>query len=128
MPVVSPIQTSAEKLSQIFEAAELISALQVIALNSSSQARLGDPTGTFEDAKAVGIALSAGNIGAEIEVQTFGVLNDPFFNFPVNAPLFLSSGGAVTDVAPVSGFGVQIGHSLGLGSIFINVGEPIQLI
>lgn len=127
MPTVIGRPDSAEKLAAFFIAGEIISALKVVRLNTTSDAFVADPTGTFEEAKAIGIARSAGGIGATIDVQTFGILEDASFTFSANTPLFLSATGSITDVAPVSGYNVQIGHGLGAGSIFIALREPILL-
>jgi len=127
MPTVLGVPDSAKKLGDTYTAGEVISALQVMRLNNSSDAFIADPTLAYTDAKVVGISLSAAVIGLDVDIQNFGILKDPFFNFPTNNPLFLSATGTITDTAPVTGYNVQIGHSLGVGSIFINVQEPILL-
>lgn len=127
MPVVIGRPDSAEKLAANFIAGEAISALKIVRLNNASTAFIADPTTTFEEAKVIGIARGSAILGGLIDVQTFGILEDAFFTFPANTPLFMDATGSITDTAPVSGYSVQIGHGLGAGSIFINVDEPISL-
>lgn len=127
MPIVNPVKETAVKLVDTYIAGETISALQLIRLDGSQQARVAEPNTTFEEAKVIGMAIGTATAGNEVQVLTFGILDDPFFNFPVNEPLFLATGGSVTDAEPIVGYNVTAGTSLGTGSIFINVREPIQL-
>jgi hypothetical protein len=127
VPNVLGVPDSAKKLGDTYVAGEPISALQVVRLDTSSEAYVGDPITSFESASSVGIALNGGGIGTNIDVQNFGILEDAFFTFPTNTPLFLSPTGTITDVAPVAGYNVQVGQSLGTGSIFINIREPISI-
>ena len=118
---------SAMKLQDTYVAAENISALRAVRLINANECELGDPDTIYEDAKVVGISLTAATTGNNVEVLTFGILEDPFFTFPLNEPIFLAPNGVVTDVPPTTGFSTQIGHSLGTGQIFINIREPLEL-
>lgn len=118
--------SEAEKLVIEKVAGENISALQVLRLNDSNTVFRANDTSTFENSQAVGIALNSGNIGDNIRVQIFGVLNDPFFNYSVNAPLFLSGNGAISTSSSTN-FVTNIGKGLGIGSIFIDVQQTIVI-
>lgn len=117
---------SAMQLEDTYTAAETISALHVVRLIDESTCELADPV-SYEDAKAVGVALNAVTTGNQVRVLTFGILKDPFFNFPLNEPIFLKANGVISNIEETVGFSTQIGHSLGNGAIFINIREPIEL-
>lgn len=110
----------------IFEAGEVISALQLVRASDLDTVLIGEPN-TYTNSKCLGVALSTVAIGEVLNVQEFGKLEDAFFNFPLNEPLFLGANGLITDVAPVAGFSINIGHGLGAGAIFIDIREQIEL-
>jgi len=132
VPFIPGPQESVEKLALTRTSDQAISALKVVRLTSSTNVDIADSTLTFADAIVAGIALdTAPAAGVEIQVQTYGVLEDAFFTFPLNDLLFLSSNGTITNTAPSLGGGdthrVAIGKSLGVGAIFIDIEEPIIL-
>jgi len=105
---------------------ETISALKLITAQDNTNVLLSD-NDLYVNAKVLGISLTAGNIGDEIDVLLFGKHEDAAFNFTLNEPLFLSANGVITETPPSTNFSTTIGHSLGAGAIFINIKEPIQL-
>ncbi len=118
---------SAAKLIDEYIAAETISALQAVKLVDENSCELADSELTFDEGKVVGLALNAGTVGTTIRVQTFGIVEDASFTFPLNEPLFLKTNGTISNIPNTSGFNVQIGHSLGNGAIFVQIREPIEL-
>jgi len=126
MPIALPSRQTASKLSTTLVAGETVSALKVVRIGTNSEAFLSEPD-VYENAQSVGVSLNTATAGNDVEVLSFGILEDPFFNFPVNDVLFLASGGAITNTAPTSGIRTIIGKSLGVGSIFISVQEPVIL-
>ena len=123
----STTAVSSEKLITSFEAGETISALKLIYIASSAQAFVADNSLTFSEAQVIGVALNAAAIGAQVQVQLFGLLQDGAFAFSANELLFLGSLGTITATAPSSGFVTRIGYGLGSGSIFLNIEKPIVL-
>lgn len=118
---------SASKLEDDYIATEVISALRAVTLVDEDSCKLGQSQTNFMDAKVVGIALNSAAIGVSVRVLAFGILEDPFFTFPLNEPIFLKSNGDLSNIEETTGYSVQVGHSLGVGSIFINIREPIEL-
>ncbi len=106
-------------------ASETISALKMVTATDLNTVELSDPS-TFDGSKTMGISITAGNVGEKIKVVTFGEVKDGTFSFALNAPLYLGSGGVITDTPPTSDFSVMIGHALGSGAIFIDIQEPIE--
>jgi hypothetical protein len=108
-------------------AGEIISALRAVRLTTNGEYVYADRTGTYEEATAIGVSLNSGGVGIIIRAQLAGVLEDPFFTFPLDALLFLDDDGIITDAVPVVGHRVLIGKSLGSGKIYVDFKEPIIL-
>lgn len=129
MAVALQVQRSEESGKVVLKsiADEVISALKLVYLSDSSKhIRLADPT-DYAKSQVIGITLQAGTLGNEIKVLTFGILEDSFFNFPLNIPLYLGMSGTITSDVPTSGMSVRIGHSLGSGAIYLQVQRPTIL-
>lgn len=120
----SNVVESAVKLKATYVASETISALRCINLISEIECKNGSDV-SYEDARITGISLTSGNTGQSVDVQTFGILEDAFFTFPIYAPLFCGANGEITSNS-TGNFLTQIGHSLGVGAIFINIRETIE--
>ena len=131
MPILDKATTdSAEKLTKSFVAGEAITKLNVVRLGASQEAFKGTKDDTYVKAKVVGVALADAAIGESVEVQLFGVLEDPSFSISVNEPVFLGNAGAITGTATstIGEFQTIIAQSLGIGAIFINIEEPLELL
>lgn len=107
---------------------ETITQFSIVRLVSSTQTSLASIE-TYVRAKAVGIALQSGIIGDQIRILTFGILEDPSFNFTLNEPIFLDTNGVISQIPPIATtlFELNIGQSLGVGAIEIKVGEPKEI-
>ncbi len=101
-----------------------ISALRICKATSANTISYASNLETVFDAQSLCVSIQAGSALQEIDVVLFGQINDGFFNFPLNAPLFLGDEGQITATPPSSGHLVNIGHSLGLGAIMINFKPP----
>jgi len=104
----------------------VLSATNVVRATSPTNVTLASPD-TIVNATVLGLATSATAIGGTTPVVTYGEFEDGSFNFPLNAPLFLSPTGMVTDIPPTTGVLTQLGYSLGTGKIFLNIQDPICL-
>ncbi len=117
----------AKRLSITKKATHNISALKVLKFDSSDYVSYATSNTTFEDATAIGISLTAATTGNDVEILLFGVLEDPFFSFPVNAGVYLTTSGGLSDTPPVSGYLSKVGNSLGTGAIFFKSERAISL-
>jgi hypothetical protein len=117
---------SAQRLETTYVAGVAVGALKFVRVNASQELILGG-NDTYNNSKVIGITLEAGGIGDEVTILLFGKLDDVSFTFPVNDSLFLSASGAITNVPPTSGTSTLVGHSLGVGSIFVKIERPITL-
>lgn len=79
------------------------------------------------DHRPIGVSLSAGNIGENITVITFGEIDDPSFLFASNETLFLNGIGTISSSPPSAGNLIEIGYGLGSGRIFLNIKQQIVL-
>lgn len=126
MPSVLPKAQAVPSIKDFKESSEAISGLKCVYLDSETTCAIADDVSGKEE--VFGIAIdTAVSAGIDIEIINYGQLDDPFFNFPVNNKLYLGSGGSITDTVPSGIFRTVIGKSLGIGSIFVNIEEPIQL-
>jgi len=122
----TPVIDAAKRLEDSRVCSEDISALKLVIAISDTNIILANKT-DYINSKVLGISLQAGVTGSTIDVLLFGKIEDPFFSFPLNEPLFLDLNGTITNVPPTIDFSVNIGHSLGVGAIFIDIKEQIQL-
>lgn len=111
-------------VSKTYTASEAISALKMVASSGLNTIGVADKDSLPE---TLGMAVTAGGIGSDIEVVTFGQVDDASFTFGVNACLFLDSTGSITATAPTTGNNVPIGKSLANGSIFIDIDNITKL-
>lgn len=102
-----------------------ISALRICKATSATTIQYASNLETILDAQSLCLSLQAGSPMAEIDVALFGQVNDGFFNFPLNAPLYLGDEGQIVATPPVTGHLVNIGHSLGLGAILLSFKAPL---
>jgi len=109
---------------------EAISALRLFYIGADGKAYLANASTTYENSQCVGMAKNAATTGQVIKGLLFGKIADPFFNFPLNEDLFLSTSGGLTDQDP-QGLGLlfqkKVGVSLGAGAIFLNINSTIIL-
>lgn len=118
--------TDAEKIVMKRDLSANTSALKLVCIDASNQFVVGDPS-NYQLSQVVGVTLQAGLAGSLVSAHLFGKLDDPFFTFPLHDSLYLGSNGVVTNIVPIVGHDVLVGHSLGNGSIFINIQEPLIL-
>jgi len=131
LTVIQP-PPSVEAAKLVFEsiANEDIAAFDMVRLVSDTNVGLTSDD-TYANSKAIGIALEAKLTGETIRILTFGIVPlNPSFLFTINEPLFLSTSGAITNTPTVivGEFVTQIGQGLGVGSIFINIEEPEEIL
>jgi hypothetical protein len=81
----------------------------------------------FESASVIGITRTGAANGNKIKYQIIGKFEDSSLVFTLGAPIYLGVNGNLTNIAPTIGFRVQIGTMGQLGSMNINIQEPIIL-
>lgn len=128
--VTVTVTGGAERLSKTFTAGEGITQNNFIRLSSASEVFKATNNSTYEEAQVVGIALSDAAVTEQVEVLLFGILEDPSFNFSINNPFFLGVNGAAIQNPPTATgeFVVEIGQSLGVGAIFLDISRPQEIV
>lgn len=104
-----------------------VSALRLVRVNALGEIEVCTPSASYEEARVHGLSLSAGTNPTSIDVLLFGPVSDASFSFTAGVPLFLSTTGTVTDTAPVVGFSVKVGYSLGGNRVQIDPLFPVKL-
>jgi hypothetical protein len=107
-------------------AGDTISPFKCVYLDTNSSCKLSDNS-TEALGTVIGITSQSGNIGDEISIVTEGIINDPFFNFNLNEPIFLGSNGSIINYQPTSGVLTQVGYGLGIGSIRVKI-ETLKIL
>jgi len=113
--------------TEIRNAFETLSALKCVYSVDANNAALGDDNTSLLKASVFGITITAANINESTQILTYGVLRDSSFTWTSGTQIYLGASGAMTDIAPSSGFRTLVATSQGVGQIFINIQEPIVL-
>ena len=115
-----------DPLCRNYTAAETISAVKAVYVSGSEEVSRADK-GTKPEATVIGISKHAANATEDIEVVTYGELQDSSFTYTAGESIYLDSSGNLTTTAPTVGFLTKIGTALGNNKIFIDIQEPIEL-
>lgn len=106
-----------------YPAGETISAAK--AVYEDSGIFLGDPN-VFTGSNIIGMSVTSGLIGSQIRVIESGNFFDSSFSFIVGEPVFLGTGGLITQVEPVTTFRVVLGFAVAENGFRISIQEPIE--
>jgi len=80
-----------------------------------------DNTNELHEKQVLGLSLNSGNNDDIINIIIIGLVVNQYWNWIIDAPLFLSSNGDLTSVKPVTGFVLQIGHAISATEVWINI-------
>lgn len=108
-------------------AGETISALRILSNNDFGKAVYTDPTDPDSIRKIIGMSVSAGAIDSQIKMLSYGKHIDGGLSLDINLPLFLGTNGTITQVAPVAGSSVVLGHAQSTNTLFLDIKRPIIL-
>lgn len=118
--------TPFETTESLYTANETISALKAVYADTATTLRNADKA-VYETSKVLGIAKNGASSGGSVGVVTYGPLSDASFVWAFGTAIYLNTSGGLTSTPPSSGHLVFVGHSMGIGKIFIRVNEPIIL-
>lgn len=108
-------------------AGAILSAQRVVFIDTNGKAYYADKDTLSHVNKVLGLTLSAAISDALVNIQTFGVLQDPSFSFDMTKPIYLGNNGNLSQVYPTSGFVLQIGYPVAVNAIMIELQMPIIL-
>lgn len=116
---------SSEQVAYV--AAETLSGHVAVILNDDGEIEKGDNTNSDHIGRVIGVTTQAITIGATGYVQTYGPLTEPSWTWTMGLPVFLSTAGGLTQTPPATGFFLKIGIPEDTTTLFVRIGEPIQL-
>lgn len=109
-------------------AGQTISALKIVYTDpATSKILYADKDTPITVNSLFGVTTQSGILNDEINVVTFGVIEDSSWawNMAGNINLFLGSNGSIVQGAPVGNIVVKIGYAISAISIMVRVGEPV---
>lgn len=107
-------------------AAANVSGGKALTLNAAGECLHADGADMTMANRVAGIALNGGLPGDLITiVVTGGEIDEPTWNWIEGNPIFLGPDGALTQVAPSTGFVLVIGVAVGPTRILVKIQQPI---
>jgi hypothetical protein len=73
----------------------------------------------------LGLTLNAAAENDPIDVKTYGEVTHAGWSWTPNESIFLGANGALTQVAPATGFSLVVGFALSATTMLINIEPPI---
>lgn len=108
-------------------AGEDIGIYKMVAI-SSGVAVLADHTNSAHSRSTLGINDTFTTIGNQTSVIVIGEIVNVGWSFTVDAPVYLSTTGDLTQVVPITGFLLKIGIALASDKVLIDIQMPIHII
>ena len=106
-------------------AAVAIGGNRVVVLNASEQAIYAESSNTAHADKILGVSTGAADLGASVQVQTYGEMVESSFAFTPELAVYASTNGQMTQTPPTAGFKRGIGFALAATKLFIDLREPV---
>jgi len=113
-----------------YTAGDNLSGHRIVMLDSTGVLVYADNTVAASSLRVLGMTIGSSTLGTLVNVQKFGELVDPSWNWSVNLPIYLGLNGLLTQVPPSNPakFSLIVGFAISATSIFINTQPPIGLI
>lgn len=107
-------------------AAVNVSGGKAVTLNAAGQCLHADGAKASMANSVVGISLNGGAPGTDITIITNGgEIEETVWNWQANKPVFLGTDGALTQVAPTSGYLLVVGVAVGPTRMLVKIQQPI---
>lgn len=120
-------QWRVESKSSLYVADEVISALHVVRLTPTGTIRIARLS-EDESRAPLGVTTQAGTAGAELAVETLGVVEDSSWNWQVGRGVWLGPEGAVIQqILPELQYLVPVGRAVSPIAIYVRMGTPVRL-
>ncbi len=119
----SNIQVSGQTTTKL--AATAVGGGRVLRYTSSTQVGYADSTVLADKDFIAGISLGAAILGDSVVVQISGEITDGSWTWTPNSPIYLGTGGLITQTIPTTGFLLQLGIALSATIISVKIGIPV---
>jgi len=108
-----------------YTAGENLGGHKLVILNSMEKALYASGNNISHVNKIIGVTTGAAAVNTQAEIQTYGQLYEPSWNWDVSKPLFAGINGVLTQSLPASGFIQQVATVISPVKIFINIQPAI---
>ena len=113
-------------LAPTYTAASVIGGHRVVRLLPDGSVDLASCADPDCLGSVIGITTQAADVGAQVAVAVGGEVDEPSWSWQPG-PIYLGEEGALTQVAPASGFVVRVALALGASRILVAIDDPYQL-
>ncbi len=110
-----------------FLAAENVSALRIVVLNSNNTVSYASASNVNHSNRVKGLTVAAALAGQSVEVIEEGPYTDSSWDWGSNQAIFLSENGIMSVLPPTSGFYMQVAQSETPDTLYINIQRPILI-
>lgn len=108
-----------------YTAGENLGGHKLVVIDNSEKAYYADTMNTSHLNKVVGITINAAMRNTAADIQTYGILSEPSWNWDILKPVFAGFNGTLTQLVPSVGFIQQVATVISPTKIFINIRAPI---
>lgn len=110
-----------------YAAGTTLSGHKAVTVNSAGQAVYVDSDTPADAGKVLGITMNAALIGASVNVQATGEVDEASWNWTPGLPVFVGPAGALTQTPPVNGFIQAVGMAVSPTKLAVGIRPAITL-
>lgn len=108
-------------------AGETLGGNRVVMVDTDGKVYYADRSIVSHANKVLGLTQGAASVSTAVNVQTYGVMTEPSWNWDMTKPVFLSTTGLLTQTAPAAGFILMLGFPISTTSMLIDIDKPIVI-
>lgn len=111
-------------------AAQALGGHRVVLINSDGKADYASAATLAHGPRIIGMTTQASAQDALVNIQIYGEVTEPSWNWQLDKPVYLGIDGALTQAAPAqpaSKFSIVIGFPIAATVLFVNPGIPITI-
>jgi hypothetical protein len=97
-------------------------------MESDGKVYYADKDDINKASKVLGITEHSALTDEDIDIQSFGAMTDPSWNWDLTKKIYLSTNGLLTQTIPTSGVLREIGIPISTTSMLINMQDAIILV
>lgn len=117
----------AETSIALLQAAVPLSGHRVVRPTTSHRIVYADHTELDYSAATLGVTLQSVEAGAYVKVATSGEIVEPSWRWEVGPPIFLGTGGGLTQIPPTTGFQLIVGVATSPTTMLVSIKQSIIL-